>query len=370
MRAVPALAAASLGVALVLAAATFDSASLYVPGLALAVVSLGALAWVALAARGASVVRASGPSTVEEEEPWPLRLELRSGLLPPPGGDLVEPLLGWPLPLILRRQRRVRINIRFERRGRRSLEPAKLVIRDPLRLYVREVEGEGGEELIVLPRIEPVLAVGGGGAGRTSLPGDELHGAGTRLHDLAAELEMDALRPYREGTPATRIHWPAVARTGEMLERRLVADADSAPLVVLDSARPAGEEALDQAVRAAASLCLHLARSGGCGLLLPGERRVAQILPDLSAWPVWHVRLALVEAGAPQPRLSRVRRGGAVIWVTADPSGPPRALARTAGHSVWLVSPHPARGRRALFSVAGCTGQRLGSGRATRRAVA
>jgi uncharacterized protein (DUF58 family) len=364
-----ALAAASLGVALVLAAATFDSPSLYVPGLALAVVSLGALVWVALAARGASVVRAPGPPTVEEEDSWPLRVELRSGLLPPPGGELVEPLLGWPLPLAGRRSRRVRINIRFSRRGRQVLEPATLVIRDPLRMYVREVGGAGGEELIVLPRVEPVLATGGGGAGRSSFPGGEHHGAGARLHDLAAELEMDALRPYREGTPATRIHWPAVARTGEMMERRLVADADSAPLVVLDCSRPESEEALDRAVRAAASLCVHLARAGGCSLLLPGERRPAQLAPDLLAWPARHIRLALVEAGSPRPSLARTRRGGALIWVTADPSGPPRALERLGGASVWVVSPSPKRGRRAVFTVAGCTGQRLGPTRAARSAA-
>jgi uncharacterized protein (DUF58 family) len=363
------LAAAALGVALTLAAATFDSPSLYVPGVALAVVSLAALVWVALAARGARVVRVAGPPTVEEESAWPLGLELRSGVLPPPGGELSEPLLGWPVPLTRRRSRRVRINIRFSRRGRRVLAPATLVIRDPLRLYVRTVQSEGGEELIVLPRVEPLTSPGGGGRGRSSFPGGEQHGAGARLHDLAAELEMDALRPYREGTPASRIHWPAVARTGEVMERRLVADADSAPVVVLDAAHPASEEALDRAVRAAASLCFHIAKDRGCGLLLPGDRRPASVLPDLAAWPACHVRLALVEPGTARPALSRVRRGGPLIWVTADPAGLPRALERPVGAPVWLVSPHPPRGGSPAFVVAGCAGRRVGSARTTRRAA-
>jgi uncharacterized protein (DUF58 family) len=355
-----ALAAAGLGVALTLAAATFDTPSLYVPGVALAVLALGSLAWVWLAARGARVARAPGPPTVLEEQPWPLRVELRAGLLPAPGGELLEPLLGWPVSITGRWSRRVRINVRFSRRGRRDLEPARLVIRDPMRLYVREVTGAGGEEIIVLPRTEPVVAAGSGGDGRgATLTGDS-YGAGLRLHDLAAELELDALRPYRQGTPATRIHWPAVARTGEMLERRLIADADSAPLIVLDSARPESEEALDKAVRAAASLCLQLARTGGCGLLLPGERRPAEIGPDLGAWPAAHVRLALVEAGSGGPALSRARRGGALIYVTGEAIGrPPRALQRRPAASVWLVAPVPLRGRQPAFTVAGCTGQRL-----------
>ena len=355
--------------ALLLAAATFDTPSLYLPGLALVVVSLGALAWVELAARGAQVVRAPGPPTVEEEQAWPLRLEVRSGLLPPPGGELWEPLLGWPLPLGRRRSRRVRINIRFSRRGRRSLHPPSLAIRDPLRLHERELAGPPGASLIVLPRVEPVLAVGGGGAGRGTGLGGADPRAGMRLSDLSAELELDALRPYREGTPATRIHWPAVARTGEMVERRLAADADSAPLIVLDASRPASEEALDQAVRAAASLALHLARGGGCGLLLPADRRPTQLGPDLSAWPAAHIRLALVEAGSARPALSRARGGGALVWVTADASGAPRALERTGGAAVWLVSPHPGRGARLAFTVAGCGGRRLGSSRAQRRAA-
>src|ERR671915_10016 len=83
--------------------------------------------------------RVPGPHTVSEEDPYPLRVEVRSGILPPPGGDLLEPLLGWPVPVGGRWSRRLRINVRFSRRGRRLLEPELLVIRDPLRLYSREV---------------------------------------------------------------------------------------------------------------------------------------------------------------------------------------------------------------------------------------
>ena len=64
-----------------------------------------------------------------------------------------------------------------------------------------------------------------------------------------------------------------------MIERRLVAGLDAAPLVVLDATRPPSEEALDAAVRAAASLCIHLARAGGCAILLPGERRAVEVGP-------------------------------------------------------------------------------------------
>ena len=353
------IATASLGVALCLAAATFDSASFYVPGVALVAIAVLATGWVVLAATGAAIERRPGPHTVTEEEPYPLRIEVRSGALPPPGGELIEPLLGWPVPIAGRWSRRVRINVRFARRGRRVLEPGRLVIRDPLRLYSRELVGEGRHEVLVLPRVEPVLAPGGGGAGAGEHGGSGIDPGvlGRRLDASAAELEIDGLRPYREGAPASRIHWPSVARTGEMLERRLVAELDSAPLVVVDPSAPSGEENLDKAIRAAASICVHLAQVGGCAVLLPGDRRPIEIGHDMGAWPAVHVRLALVEAGAPPPTSTLGPRGGAVIWVTgADLNSAPRALERLPAGARIVVSPSALPGVRALFCVAECTG--------------
>jgi uncharacterized protein (DUF58 family) len=350
---------ALLGVALCLAGGTFDTASLYVPGVGLIVLAVGATAWVWLAARGATIVRMPGPHTVVEEEPYPLRVEVRSGLLPPPGGELLEPLLGWPVPVTGRWSRRLRINVKFSRRGRRILEPDLLVIHDPLRLYSRELVGEGGEEVLVLPRVEPVTAPGSGGAGAGAEAGlgQEPSLSGRRLDASAAELEIDGLRAYREGAPASRIHWPSVARHGEMLERRLVAELDSAPLVVMDASAPASEDTLDMAVRAAASICLWLARKDGCAVLLPGDRRPIDLGHDLGAWPAVHARLALVEEGAAPGSGVLGPRGGAVIWVTgADLRATPRALERLPAGSRYVVAPGVLPGVRPAFEVAGCTG--------------
>ena len=350
---------ALLGLALCLAGGTFDTASLYVPGVALLLLAVGSAAWVRLAASGATVERLPGPHTVVEEHPYPLRVEVRSGALPPPGGELLEPLLGWPVPIGGRWSRRLRINVRFARRGRRILEPELLVIRDPLQLHTREVRGENRDEVLVLPRVEPVTAPGSGGAGAGAEAGMGAAPSlsGRRLDASAAELEIDGLRQYREGAPASRIHWPSVARHGEMLERRLVAELDSAPLVVMDPSSPGSEEQLDMAVRAAASLCVWLARKDGCSVLLPGDRRPIEIGRDLGAWPGVHARLALVEEG-PGPAGSVLGpRGGAVIWVTgADLRATPRALERLPAGSRYVVAPGALRGVRPAFEVAGCVG--------------
>jgi uncharacterized protein (DUF58 family) len=363
-----AAAAIALGGALLLSAAVFDSPSLYVSGVALCALGGGALAWVTLAAAGAAVERRAGPPTVVEDEPWPLRVELRGGLLPPPGGAVLDPLLEEPVRVGPLGPSSVRVDVRFGRRGRRTLPPAALELRDPLALCVRRVTGTNVAAVLVLPRVEHVRAAAGGGAG---VGGTGLGGAGAGPAQLglqaASEVEVDGLRPYRDGAPATRIHWPAVARTGEMVERRLVADADSAPLVLLDAARPASEEALDSAVRAAASLVFHLAHVGGCGVLLPGDRRPIQVTPDLGAWPALHARLAVVEAGG-RSSLARAARGGAVFWVTGAAGAVPAPLARLATGPRWLVAATPPRGYRAGFTVAGCVGVRLD--RATRAPAA
>jgi uncharacterized protein (DUF58 family) len=350
-----ALGAALLGVLIGVAAAAFDSPSLYVPGIGLALLGFGAWLWVGLAAQGAGVEREAGPPVVEEEDPYPVRLTLPRGLLTPPGGELSEPLLGRPIRLRASTPRRIRVDVRFARRGHRDLEPARLTIADPLGLARRDLYSAPGQ-VLVLPRVEPVPAAGSGAA-------DGLAGEAARMTAHAAELELDTLRPYRPGTPASRIHWPTVARRGEMMERRLIADVDLRPLVVLDPRRPPSEEALDMAARACASLVVHLARSSrGCSLLLPGDRRAADVDPDLRSWPPLHARLALVQPDDGAPAAGRVERAGAVFWVAAGSAAPPAGIARAAAAVRYLVTPEVVTGTRVEFMVAGCAVQRMGRG--------
>ncbi len=79
------------------------------------------------------------------------------------------------------------------------------------------------------------------------------------------------------------------------------------------------------AVRAAASLCVHLGGQGGCAILLPGDRRPIEISRDLAGWASVHARLALVESAPAPPASILGPRGGAVIWVTGAASPARRA---------------------------------------------
>ncbi len=315
-------ATAALGAALTLVGLGFGLAAALVCGIALLVLAVGAVAWVELATVGGRLERRPGPGRLEESEPYPLRLALRRTLLPPPGGELIDPLLDRSVPVGPRWARRVERDVWLESPGRRRLAPARLVVRDPLGLWRRSLQSERADDLVVLPRVDPVRRIGAGAEPRGQSAGSGSASDATSRRGGLAQFEVDGLRPYRDGSPASRIHWPAVARTGQMIERRLIAGGEPRPLVVLDPRGGTEPAHVQRAMRAAASLCVELARAGGCDLLVPGERRPLPIDPALRAWPEAHVRIAVSDPAA-GPMLPAGMRGGAVLWVTAGRSLPP-----------------------------------------------
>jgi uncharacterized protein (DUF58 family) len=354
-----AIGTAALGLLLILAAGVFDAEPLYVPGVAFAALAAGAAGWVLAGARGLHVTREVPVRRALEEEPVAVDVRVRLGPAGLPVGVLEDDLLPAPaaVPGASARGGTLRIRARFARRGRKVLPPPRVVVRDPFGLASRTVTGDDEAELLILPRLEPVTVppehgTGTGSAARRGRP------------SLAAEVDLDGLRPHREGAPASRIFWPALARGGELMERRLRAEGDTRPLVVLDPRAPAEEGDLDVAVRAAASLCVHLARAGGCALLLPGDRRPTAIDPALAGWMPLHVRLALIGpvAGPGLAGLSSHR--GAVLYVAARRGArAPRVLAHAHGAERLLVVPGTLPGRRAVLAVAGCTAYDVGERR-------
>jgi uncharacterized protein (DUF58 family) len=351
------------GTALILAGASFDLPSLYVPGLALPILAGLGAAWVALAARTASITRAPGPSRLMEGETFPVRIETRARLIPLPGGEVEDPLLPAPDRFGIARRSAAGADVPVWGRGRRRLEGPTLVLRDPLGLASRRLPSADVADLLVLPLVEPVSAAGGGGADGTDLlAAAELGGAGGGRDAASVDFEIDGLRPYREGSPASLIHWPTVARSGEVFERRLVAGTQSATLVALDAGSPIDEALLDRAVRAAASLCLLLARRGGCAVLLPGMRRPQVLDPSLGRWPHVHARLALVRPGDALRPMLPVE---SLFWVSAKPATEAlRDLERSGAARRCLVTPDPILELPSSFTVAGCHGHPVGAGRA------
>src|SRR5918998_4784817 len=162
---------AALGLLLLVVAGTFDAEPLYVTGSALALLGLGAAGWIAAGAWGSTIQRELGTRSVLEEQPLAVVITARSGTLPLPPGWIDEPLLPEPVRFQAgRRTTRVRVEIRFARRGRRRLSPPALVLRDPFGLAQRVVHGEHEDEILVLPRTFPVTVTAGGGRGAPPPP--------------------------------------------------------------------------------------------------------------------------------------------------------------------------------------------------------
>jgi len=355
----PAVVTALLGLVLALTAATFDAEPLYVPGAAFVLLAVGAVVWVHIGSRRLTIERKVSSRRALEDDTVRIDIRVRTGSLALPAGLIEDPLLPAPTPIQPgRRIAHVVIDARFARRGRKRLVEPSVIVRDPFGLATRVVQGGGEAEVLVLPRIAKVLTPSGEGDG-TGLA------ARRGRPSVAAEVDLDGLRPHRPGAPASRMYWPAFARTGELVERRMRADTDTRPLVVLDPRGAADNAALDAAVRAAASLAVHLARQGGCALLLPGDRRPTALEPTLTAWEHAHARLAVV-TGARGPSVAGLAaRRGPVFYVAASaPRRPPRALTHAPGGGRILVVPGTMPGRRAIFSVAGCAAYELSGQRA------
>jgi uncharacterized protein (DUF58 family) len=348
-------ATAVLGVIFILVGLGFGLTAALVCGIALLGLAIVAVGWVELASLGGRLERLPGPGRLEESEPYPLGIRLRRTLLPPPGGELTDPLLELGIPVGPRWSRRLDRTVWLTSPGRIRLGPARLAIRDPLGLWQRRLDSGDPLDLVVLPRVDPVRWVGPGAEPRGQSPGSGHASDAVSRRGGPAQFEVDGLRPYRDGSPASRIHWPAVARTGEMIERRLVAGGEPRPLVVFDPRGGTEPDHRERAMRAVASLCVELARSGGCDLLLPGERRTLTIDPALRAWPEAHVRIAVSSPDASPPLLPAMR-GSAVLWVTAGRALPAALRGLRAGS--FLITPSGSR-RAAVLRVSGCFGYPL-----------
>ena len=349
-----------LGVALALAGLLLASPVLLLPGAALLLLVGSCSAGVRLGPVGVRVRRGEIPRQVTEGESFDVILDGVSGWFP-----LVcrieDPAFGTPVPLRVLRPRSafsIRLGGSIDRRGRHRLAAPALLFRDPLGIAESRVAMGDRGSILVLPRVEPLAGPSrseGPAIGRRSMGLGELAGGCER--EAAADPEVDGVRAYRPGTKATRIYWPSLARGAELAERHLVAAGDAAPLIVLDPSGAEAEEDLDRAVRAAASLMAHLARLGGCDLLVAGTRQRLTVGRDPRAWTAALAALAVVDSGDGVPRLAHGDLRSAVVWVGASrvarlPAGVIRG---------WVVTPASLPGHRAAFTVAGCSGYAIGA---------
>ena len=130
---------------------------------------------------------------------------------------------------------------------------------DPFALVRQRLEFDEREELIVTPEIEDLTGTPDAAFGANV-------GASRTRNLFRTGEEYYTMRQYHEGDDLRRIHWPSVARTGELMIRQDESSRRANGLVFLDSREgmlgPTHGQAFERAVSVAATLGVLLSRGG------------------------------------------------------------------------------------------------------------
>ena len=178
--------------------------------------------------------------------------------------DRLPATLGRPARLVVtglpaNGAQRVAYTVLPQTRGRYRLGPLAVDVCDPFALTRQRVEFDDHDDLLVTPEIEDLFAAPDSGLGPS-------WGA-TRARQLfRTGEEYYTMRSYQLGDDLRRIHWPSVARTGDLMIRQDESSRRSSGLVFLDnrghSLGQSHSPAFERAVSVAATLGVLLARRG------------------------------------------------------------------------------------------------------------
>ncbi|MER7074095.1 DUF58 domain-containing protein [Terrabacter sp. NPDC000476] len=181
------------------------------------------------------------------------------------------------------RVRAIDYAVRSHLRGRHHLGPLGVQVQDPFGLANRNAVLEGTADLVVLPAVHPLSS--------NRQPSAGVGSEGEQAHLIALHGEDDVtIREYRDGDDLRRIHWPATARTGDLMVRQEDRPAQRRAVVLLDP-RPSAHggsgagSSFEWAVTAAASIAVHLSSSGYavhlvCAETVETSRAAETMTPD------------------------------------------------------------------------------------------
>jgi uncharacterized protein (DUF58 family) len=215
--------------------------------------------------------------------------------------------------------RRVTYTLLPQARGRYRIGPLSVDLADPFSLTRQRVEFDETEELLVTPEIEDLTQAPEPSSGGT-------FGTSRARHLFRTGEEFYTMRQYQLGDDLRRLHWPSVARTGQLMIRQDETSRRASGLVFLDSRQAALGAAhtppFERAVSVAASVGLLLARGGFSLRLATAASAPAPVTED-----AFLDALAGVDAGTTRSigsALTHLRAGAspdtALVFVSAPPA--------------------------------------------------
>ncbi len=303
------------------------------PGLEVVGIGIGALPFLsALAAkRGArrllvrrrlSDVRVSPGTRVtvslelENRSPMPTSFLLLEDRLPAPLGRAARLVIGGIRPGL---RELATYTLVPQTRGRYLLGPLVVDVSDPFALTRLRLEFDERDELLVSPEIEDLGAAPDPSSGPS-------FGASRARQLFRTGEEYYTMRAYQEGDDLRRIHWPSVARTGELMIRQDESTRRASGLVFFDTRAAAlgrsHTPAFERGVSAAASVGVLLARRGFVLRLATTELPAAALSEDRFLDAL--TGLSHAEARSIGPALAHLRAGSSpdtsLVFVSAPPA--------------------------------------------------
>lgn len=203
------------------------------------------------------------------------------------------------------------------RRGRQQLAGIRITTRFPFGLFLKAGRVVVGPDVVVYPSVRAI----------SSERVAEL-GAGETVSRRGRASDLYNLREYRWGDDPRLIHWRSTAKAGTVMVRELGAEATAHTRIILDGAGEGDARRLEAGLSEAASLAVHLLRSGASVELVgpgvdvalgngrPHERRILTALALYEPGARIAPTAAPAERGRSPVRLREVR--------VALGDGPPR----------------------------------------------
>ena len=215
----------------------------------------------------------------------------------------------------------VRVGIPSARRGVLTLSRVHAWCLDPFGLTARQVGVAPPAHVIVYPA--PATVTGARPASGSHPGRRPLHSGAVATQGLAGD-ELSGLRPYAPGDRLTRLHWPSLARAGDLLVRDFV-EPDAGMLALLVDLRPTAhtEDTFERTIAHVAGVGADaLARGVPVELCTSAGDRVA-IPPDAAGRQTLMRALALLGPAAPPPGTARRWAGAGTpgaVWAASAAS--------------------------------------------------
>jgi uncharacterized protein (DUF58 family) len=223
-----------------------------------------------------------------------------------------------------RDRQHVRYSLTPRHRGRYTLGPLTVDLSDPFALTKLRVEFDEREDLVVAPEVENL-------AGGPDSPFGMASGLALARHLFRTGDEFYTMRPYVEGDDLRRIHWPSVARSGELMIRQDESTRRSTAVLFVDTRDTAVGQThspcFEKVVSCAASVGVLLMRYGFSVKLattqLPPQRVGEEQLLEALAGIAHHSSRALSTG---LTRLRMVAASDTTLVIVGSPP-PPTELA-------------------------------------------